>query len=200
MVYGAELGLSPMTALREVFIIEGTPSCSAKLMRALILRAGHQLEWRTLTRDRAVLVGRRRDRRGHATVEWTLDDARNAGVAGKDVWKKYPRSMLAARATSELARLIFPDVTIGYTPEELGGSVAHFGEYESIDVEPDDVPPPPDVDPDTGEIIDDAVIVDPDQAADEADRAWVAQARDDLDEADARAAQLDLDEEADGEA
>ena len=60
--------------------------------------------------------------------------------------------MLAARATSELVRLIFPDVTIGYTPEELGGATAHFGEYDSIDVEADDVPAY--VDPDTGEILD----------------------------------------------
>jgi hypothetical protein len=202
MVYGSELGLSPMTALREVYIIEGTPSCSAKLMRALILRAGHQLEWRVLTRDRAVLTGRRRDRRGHATVEWTLDDARAAGVASKDVWKRYPRSMLAARATSELARLIFPDVTIGYTPEELGGSVQHFGEYDTIDVEPDDLPGH--VDYDTGEILD-TVDVNVDErpahqlaadmfdAEDAQDAEWLRQARDADDQATALAEQEDDD-------
>jgi hypothetical protein len=152
MVYGHELGLSPMTSLREVFIIDGTPSCSAKLMRALILRAGHRLRWKALSADTVTLYGQRRDGQADAEVTWTTEQARNAGVASKDVWKKYPRAMLAARATSELARLIFPDVTIGYTPEELGGAVEHFGQYDSIDVEADDLPAY--VDPDTGEILD----------------------------------------------
>jgi hypothetical protein len=152
MVYGHELGLQPMTSLREVFIIDGTPSCSAKLMRALILRAGHRLVWRTLSADTVVLYGQRRDGRGEGEVTWSMKDARDAGVSTKDVWKRYPRAMLAARATSELARLIFPDVTIGYTPEELGGATDHFGQYDAIDVEADDVAGY--VDPDTGEIID----------------------------------------------
>jgi hypothetical protein len=152
MVYDHELGLQAMTSLREVFIIDGTPSCSAKLMRALILRAGHRLEWRELSPGTATLYGQRRDSQGDATVTWTIDDAKTAGIAGKDVWKRYPRAMLAARATSELARLIFPDVTIGYTPEELGGAAEHFGTYDAIDVEADDLPAY--VDPDTGEIID----------------------------------------------
>ena len=141
-----------MTALREIFIIEGTPSCSAKLMRALILRAGHKLSWRAISADKVELYGQRRDGQADATVTWTMENAKLAGVASKDVWKQYPRAMLAARATSELARLIFPDVTIGYTPEELGGATAHFGQYDSIDVEADDVPAY--VDPDTGEILD----------------------------------------------
>jgi len=203
MVYGAELSLAPMTSLREIFIIEGTPSCSAKLMRALILRAGHSLSWRHLSTERCVLYGRRHDKRGEATVEWTMTDAKAAGVATKAVWKQYPRSMLAARATSELARLIFPDVTIGYTPEELGGSVAHFGEYDVVDVEADDLPPD-NVDPGTGEILDvdevdddtpthqiQATVLD---AEDAMDAEFLRQARDAQDEADGRAALWDDDD------
>ena len=137
MVYGHELGLRPMTSLREVFIIEGTPSCSAKLMRSLILRAGHSLVFREVASDRCVVHGTRADGRAEAVVTWTIEDARTAGLTGKDVWKKYPRAMLAARATSELARLVFPDVTVGYTPEELQ-RVDLSGEYDYLDV--DEVP------------------------------------------------------------
>lgn len=142
MVYGHELGLQPMTALREVFIIEGTPSCSAKLMRALIYRAGHRLDFVEVSRERVVVKGERKVAPGDArsgavaTVSWEIEDAKLAGLAGKDVWKKYPRSMLCARATSELARLIFPDVTIGYTPEELTRTDLS-GDYDYIDVEAD---------------------------------------------------------------
>jgi hypothetical protein len=137
MVYGHELGLRPMTSLREVYIVDGSPSCSAKLMRSLILRAGHSLVFREVSSERCVVHGTRSDGRAEAVVTWTMDDARTAGVAAKDVWKKYPRAMLAARATSELARLVFPDVTIGYTPEELQ-RVDLSGEYDYLDVE--DVP------------------------------------------------------------
>ena len=140
MVYGHELGLRPMTSLREVFIIDGTPSCSAKLMRALIFRAGHKLVWKTTSATECVVYGQRADGQGEATVTYSLDDARAAGLLSKDVWKKYPRAMLAARATSELARLIFPDVTVGYTPEELS-RVDLSGDYDYLDVEEADAPP-----------------------------------------------------------
>jgi hypothetical protein len=139
MVYGHEMGLQPMTSLREIFIIEGTPSCSAKLMRSLIFRNGHTLEFREASRERVTIYGKRCDGQGEATVTWDLEDAKIAGLLGKDNWKKYPRSMLTARATSELARLIFPDTQIGYTPEELG-RVDLSGEYDYVDVEEVDPP------------------------------------------------------------
>jgi len=139
MVYGHELGLRPMTALREIFIIEGTPSCSAKLMRSLIFRAGHKLIFQKMSKTECVVHGVRADGQGEATVTWTLDDAKDASLLGKDNWKRYPRSMLAARATSELARLIFPDVTIGYTPEELS-RVDLSGDYDYVDVDDADGP------------------------------------------------------------
>jgi hypothetical protein len=119
MVYGHELGLRPMTALREVFIIEGTPSCSAKLMRALIYRNGHALHFVETSSQRCIVEGKRADGLGSARVVWEIADAQRAGLLTKDVWKKYPSDMLVARATSRLARLIFADCTVGYTPEEL---------------------------------------------------------------------------------
>lgn len=139
MVYGHELGLRPMTALREIFIIDGTPSCSAKLMRSLIFRAGHKLVFQSMTKTECVVHGVRADGQGEATVTWTVDDAKDAGLLAKDNWKRYPRSMLAARATSELARLIFPDATIGYTPEELS-RVDLSGDYDYVDVDDGDGP------------------------------------------------------------
>ena len=171
MVYGAELGLEPMQSLRDIHIIEGTPACSANLMRALIHRAGHRLSWRKWTLTEVSLYGRRRDTGEALLVTYTIGDAKRAGVADKPNWKKYPRAMLAARATSELARALFADVLAGlaYTPEELGA----VGEIAALDVEYT----PDNVDPETGEILepDDDELYDTDDV-DEDTPAHVVQA------------------------
>jgi len=51
-------------------------------------------------------------------VTWHIDDAKRAGLLGKDVWKQYPRRMLQARATSELCDLKFPDCSLGLATTE----------------------------------------------------------------------------------
>jgi hypothetical protein len=181
MVYGAELGLEPMAAMRSIFLIEGQPTCSAQLMRGLIQSAGHLLAWRQVSSERVELYARRRDTGADGTVVWTMDDARRAKLAGKGNWATYPRAMLAARATSEMARLLFSDVLhgIAYTPEEVGA----VGPYAAIDVDYD-----PTVDRTTGEIHRDVDTVDDDtppylvaatilDAEDGMDAEWLADAR-----------------------
>lgn len=120
ILYGRELGMGPMQALQSLNVIKGKPSLSPEAMRARVFAAGHRIETSEYGDDRVVLAGTRADG-ATATVCWTLDDARRAGLGGGDNWKRYPRAMLLARATSELCRLLFPDVISGasYTPEEL---------------------------------------------------------------------------------
>ena len=119
MLTGDELGLGPMQSLRMINVIEGRPSISAELMRALVNRAGHRLSVVEAKQDRVTLTGQRRDTGATATVTWTLKDAERAKLTGNPAWSKYPRSMLLARATSELCRQIFADIVTGlYTPEE----------------------------------------------------------------------------------
>lgn len=116
---GEELGLGPMQSLRMVNVIEGRPAASAELMRALVNRAGHRIDVVESRQDRVTLAGRRRDTGAQAKVTWTIGDAQRAKLTGNPAWGKYPRSMLLARATSELCRALFADVIGGlYTPEE----------------------------------------------------------------------------------
>ena len=122
ILYGREVGLPPMTALTQTHVIEGKPSTSAEGMRALVLAAGHSLEVLEATGSVCRMRARRRGGEVWTELAWTIDQARAAGLAGKDVWKRYPRAMLAARCTDELCGLVFPDVVHGLAvihPEEV---------------------------------------------------------------------------------
>lgn len=123
VLFGEEMGLGPMQSLTQIHVIEGKPSIAPELMRALVFKAGHRIDIKLSSETKAVLFGKRSDSGSEATVEWTMQDAQRAGLAGRGAWKTYPRAMLLARATSELCRMLFPDVVAGlsYTPEEAAG-------------------------------------------------------------------------------
>lgn len=123
MLQGAELGIGPMQALSQIAVINGKPCMSAQLMRALVHRAGHDLWFEVKTNTKVTIAGRRSEwpEERVARVTWTMDDAKTAGLSGGQNYRKYPRAMLAARATGEWCRDNCADVLggIGYTPEEV---------------------------------------------------------------------------------
>lgn len=127
LLFGREQGLGPMTALKEVAMVDGKPTMSAALMAAKIRAAGHSLRRREV-RDNAgnltatTAVGKRGDNGDEDTFTFSLEMAARAGLANKQNWKNYPEAMMWARAVSQLARTLFSDVFIGsvYTAEELG--------------------------------------------------------------------------------
>lgn len=131
ILYSRELGLAPMTGLGSTHVIEGKAGISAELMRALILQTGHDLEILESTREVCRMRGRRRGSETWTEASWTIQEARNTKVflskekgwgalASKSQWVSWPADMLLARATTRLARMIFPDVIHGLrSTEEL---------------------------------------------------------------------------------
>lgn len=123
--YADALGIERINAITSIHVIEGKPSASAELIAGLIRRAGHKLR---VTGDDARAVAqliRADDPEFTYETTWTLDRAKQAGLAGKGVWKNYPAAMLRARAITEVARMGASDALLGvvYTPEELGAEV-----------------------------------------------------------------------------
>lgn len=118
-LYGQEIGLGLSTALSYIHVIKGKPTLSAEGMVALVRSRGHSIAG-AVGPTVADVGGKRSDTGDQMTVQWTLDMARRAGLTGNDNWKKFPESMLWARAVSQLCRMLFPDVLLGlsYTPEE----------------------------------------------------------------------------------
>jgi len=119
ILYGREIGLPPMTALRTSFVINGRVGLAAEAMRALVLAAGHEIVVKESTGSKAALAGRRAGTDRWQEVTWSLDVARHAGISlSVGAWSKWPRQMLKARATAELCRDLFPDVIGGFEATE----------------------------------------------------------------------------------
>lgn len=131
MLYGQELGVGRMTSLQCLNPIQGKIGISAELMRSLVVSRGHRVEMVYSDSERCTIRGQRAGTDTWQEVTWTTDDAKRAGLSGEG-WRKYPRAMLAARATTELCRFAFADV--------LHGTVA-VEEYD-MDAAPPDVSPP----------------------------------------------------------
>lgn len=123
--YGDALSVPPMTAIQGIHVIQGKPTLSADLMAALIRRAGHKLRVRVDPGPVAVAQIIRTDDPDYTyECRWDMERAKTAKLTGKDNWVTNPKSMLKARAISEVAREACSEVLHGliYTPDELGAT------------------------------------------------------------------------------
>ena len=117
---GQAVGIPPAQALYEIYVVNGRPSPSANLMAALVRRSGHKLR---IDGDTAACTATlvRADDPGHPfSATWPIEQARAAGLAGKDTWKQYPAAMLRARAIAEVVRMGASEAVLGmeYAAEE----------------------------------------------------------------------------------
>ena len=94
-------------------MIDGRPSLSARALHALAVSAGHRIRVTESTITRCTAEGCRRGDDTWTSVVWTSDDAKRAGLAGKQNWSRHPRRMLQARAIAELVQIIAPEVALG---------------------------------------------------------------------------------------
>lgn len=131
VMVGRELGLPAMASLRSVHVIEGKHSLSASLMVALVLRSGlaEYFEPISFSETEATYETKRKGARNPIGLTHTFEMAKKAWPKSKDGWEKAflasgwgrnPTDLLVARASSRLARMVYPDLLAGmFTPEEL---------------------------------------------------------------------------------
>lgn len=125
---GAELGLSAMQSLRLIHTFNGVVCPAASLMVALVKRSPVCRYFHMVTGDERESTWETW-RMGEPEAErltYTVEDAARQGLTNKDNWKKSPKAMLRARASSALARTVYPDVVWGlHSKEEIeGGEIA----------------------------------------------------------------------------
>jgi hypothetical protein len=121
ILFGDEIGLSPMQSLQSIYVISGKPALYARAMLAIVLAAGHEVVTIHKT-DKAVTVkGRRRGSETWIEEQWTTERARRAGYTSNKRYELDPQSMLLARAMADVCRQIAPDALAGlsYSVEEL---------------------------------------------------------------------------------
>ncbi len=123
LIKGHELGLSPMQAIADIAVVDGKTLLSAALIVALCAQHPEVCEFFQQIESTDLVATYETKRRGDpksTKLSFTIEQAKNAGLLGKDNWKKYPAAMLRARASAALARDKYPDLTRGlYDPDEI---------------------------------------------------------------------------------
>lgn len=131
ILLGDELGLSPISALRSIYVIGGAPALYARTMVALVMSHGHRIWTVEDTPARVTVAGQRRGSDRVEQVTWTAERARKAGYTSNRKYETDPQAMLYARASGDVARRIAPDVIAGVpaTVEEI-----ELGDVETVTV------------------------------------------------------------------
>lgn len=138
---GRELGFGAFASMTGVAVIQGKPVIGANLLAAAVKQTGKYNYRVTEHTDQICKIlfyeGKISPDTCVGASVFTMDDAKAAGLATKDNWKKYPRNMLFARAIANGQKWYAPDVFNGvtvYTPDEMGASVDDEGNIVEAEV------------------------------------------------------------------
>ena len=124
IIYGSELGVTPMAALQNICVINGKPSVFGDLLLALCMASPLcvYVKEKVDGEGDAMVATCETLRRGYEspTVRtFSISDAKAAGLLQKDgPWKQYTARMLAMRARGFALRDAFPDILRGVISAE----------------------------------------------------------------------------------
>lgn len=136
MQWGSELGLKPLQALSNIAVVNGRAALWGDAVIALV-RSSPLCEYVQESDDGHTATCRAK-RRGEPeqVVTFSMDDAKQAGLAGKQgPWMQYPKRMRQMRARAFALRDVFPDVLRGMpVAEEVQDmpTERHMGEVEQV--------------------------------------------------------------------
>ncbi|CAN7341015.1 hypothetical protein LJR074_001938 [Acidovorax sp. LjRoot74] len=139
MQWGSELGLKPLQALSNIAVVNGRAALWGDAVIALV-RSSPLCEYVQESDDGHTATCRAK-RRGEPeqVVTFSMDDAKQAGLAGKQgPWSQYPKRMRQMRARAFALRDVFPDVLRGMpvaeevqdTPSEI-----HMGDAVRVEAQ-----------------------------------------------------------------
>lgn len=120
MQMGAELGLKPMQAIQNISMINGRPSLWGDAMLALCMYQVDFIDCIETYDDKTKAAKCLIKHKGKADLERTfsMQEAEQARLLGKDNWRLYPKRMLQMRARGFALRDAFPHVLRGLITAE----------------------------------------------------------------------------------
>lgn len=148
ILYGAELGLTPIQSLQQIFTVHGSPGMYARTMVALLKSRGYRFSTTESTDERVTVWGAS-PIGDEETATWDIERATRAGyvptidegtgkfkvngkgnLIGNEKYLTDPQAMLYAKAAAEVCRKLAPDVLLGIA-------------YTEGDISSEDRPTPP---------------------------------------------------------
>lgn len=124
IMFGQEIGLSPMNALQNIYVVKGRPTLFGDALLGLVITHPDYIshkEWIEGTGDnRKYLCTICRKGQEPVTKSFSVEDAKLAKLWGgkSESWEKYPERMLQMRARTFCIRDTFPDALKGITSYE----------------------------------------------------------------------------------
>ena len=132
---GAELGLKPMQSLQGISVINGRPGIWGDAMWALVISHPEYEDSHEEKTDTGCTITLKRRGRSAVVVSFTMEDAKKAGLAGKQgPWQTAPKRMMQMRARAFAARDLFADALKGIK------SIEELRDYQEERVERDITP------------------------------------------------------------
>ncbi|MFN6253690.1 MAG: hypothetical protein ACK4Y5_16680 [Acetobacteraceae bacterium] len=124
-------GQHPATIAQDYDIIQGRAARKTHSVMARFQAAGGSVQWHELT-DAKASATFAHPQGGSLRMEWTFEQARKAGLTGKDNWKNYPRAMLRARCIAEGVRAVYPGAIGGLLVAEEARDMAPAAPQQQI--------------------------------------------------------------------
>lgn len=131
---GQELGIPPFAAMTGINIIQGKVALGANIIATLIANDPRYAYQVVRSDSKVCEIQFYENGKPSGIASFTIQEAQEAQLTGKAVWKQYPSDMLFARAITRGARRYAPGIFGGspvYTPEELGQETDEDGYIET---------------------------------------------------------------------
>lgn len=129
IIAGMELGIPPMASMRGIHVFDGNTTLSGPLLASLI-KKHPRYDYRIRRADReGAEIAFFENGEEVGTASFDKQDAKSAGLLGKQNWRKYPTDMYVWRTLARGQRWYCPDVGDGalYTPDEMGSETDKQG-------------------------------------------------------------------------
>jgi hypothetical protein len=119
---GQELGIGPIAAMSGISIIKGKPEISSNILASLV-KSSTKYDCKIVEHsDQICNIEFFENGTSIGFSDFSMDNAKQAGLDKQDTYKKFPRNMLFNRAMSNGVKWFCPDITNGqvvYTPGEI---------------------------------------------------------------------------------